>query len=170
MVINALRQKQPSSPKMLLCLWVGKTKHGFVQQGVEHYTQRITPYYPIQQQVVKTAAHSGRNITTVLKQESQSLLRFVQAKDWVIVLDEKGKQFTSIQFATQLNTWREQSAGKVVFIIGGAYGIHAQIKQRAQVGLSLSNMTLPHQLVRLMLLEQLYRCATINHNTPYHHP
>jgi 23S rRNA (pseudouridine1915-N3)-methyltransferase len=93
----------------------------------------------------------------------------LQAGERVVLLDERGKGLTSMQFAGQLGAWRDQGVRQVVFLIGGAYGVTDAIRERADLVLSLSAMTFPHQLVRLLFAEQLYRAFAILGGRPYHH-
>jgi 23S rRNA (pseudouridine1915-N3)-methyltransferase len=97
------------------------------------------------------------------------ILKYIQLSDKVILLDEKGKTYTSVQFSNFIQTQMNTSLKQLVFVIGGAYGFSDEMYQRADSLLSLSKMTLTHQMVRIVFLEQVYRAFTILNNEPYHH-
>ena len=101
--------------------------------------------------------------------ESERILAALKPGERVVVLDERGKALTSPAFAQQLGTWRDQGVRQVAFVIGGAYGMTDAVRDRADLVLALSAMIFPHQLVRVLFAEQLYRAATILHGSPYHH-
>jgi 23S rRNA (pseudouridine1915-N3)-methyltransferase len=105
----------------------------------------------------------------IKKQEAQTLLSSIGKDDFVVLLDERGKQFTSPQLATFIEQRANESTRQLVFIIGGAFGVDELITKRANHTWSLSNLVFPHHLVRLMLAEQLYRACTIIRNEKYHH-
>jgi 23S rRNA (pseudouridine1915-N3)-methyltransferase len=150
-------------------LWVGKTQRGFVQEGVEHYLRRIRGLMPAETVDVRPAAHSGRDPSHALRIEAESLARRIGEQDLVVVLDEHGTRVTSTQLAARLTQLREQGPSAITFIVGGAYGLEDSIKRRARLTLALSPLTLPHQLVRILLLEQVYRALTVSAGLPYHH-
>ena len=105
----------------------------------------------------------------ILAAESQSLLKQISSNDRLVLLDERGKSLTSPGLAEWVNRTRQLPVSSAVLVIGGAYGLGTEVKSRANEMLSLSPMTFPHQLVRILLLEQLYRAATILAGQPYHH-
>lgn len=150
----------------LRVLWVGRTDKGFPREGVAHYERRIRPLVPLECIEVKAADHSGRNRVQALAAEADALLRRLGAGDTVVLLDERGAQPTSRELAGWLDALEQ---GPMAFVIGGAYGVDPAVRRRARRVLSLSRLTLPHQLVRIVLLEQLYRALTIRAGHGYHH-
>jgi 23S rRNA (pseudouridine1915-N3)-methyltransferase len=101
--------------------------------------------------------------------EGERILAALRPVERVVALDERGKLLDSRQFAAQLGTWRDQGSRQVAFVVGGAYGLDPSVRERADLVLSLSPMTFPHQLVRLLFAEQLYRATAILQGSPYHH-
>lgn len=114
--------------------------------------------------------HAGLNEPERAKlAESDALLARIRPDDTVILLDERGEQWTSPEFARRLERWQVSTRRRLVFVIGGAYGVDQRVHDRAEAIWSLSKLVFPHQLVRVLLLEQLYRAYTINNGLPYHH-
>jgi 23S rRNA (pseudouridine1915-N3)-methyltransferase len=103
------------------------------------------------------------------QKEAELILAKISPSDFVVLLDENGKELDSVQFSKELNKWMNQSTPHVVFIIGGPYGFHACVYERANLKLSLSKLTFSHQMVRLFFTEQLYRAFSILRGEPYHH-
>jgi 23S rRNA (pseudouridine1915-N3)-methyltransferase len=103
------------------------------------------------------------------QKEAELILAKISNTDFVVLLDENGKEFSSVQFSNELNKWMNQSISKVVFVIGGPYGFDEQIYKRANLKISLSKLTFSHQMVRLFFTEQLYRAFSILKGEPYHH-
>jgi len=148
---------------------VGRTESGFIREGVDHYLKRLRPLLPVEWEELRAAGHSGRSMDQILAAESQSLLKQISSNDRLVLLDERGKSLTSPGLAEWVNRTRQLPVSSAVLVIGGAYGLGTEVKSRANEMLSLSPMTFPHQLVRILLLEQLYRAATILAGQPYHH-
>lgn len=148
-------------------LMVGRTGKGPVAELVDEYLGRLRHVVPVEEVVVP---EGGRGTPEQQRQrEAERLLAAVRPSDHVVALDERGKQLHSVAFAEQLAAWRDRGVRDVVFIIGGAYGLDASVRERAQLLLALSAMTFPHQLVRAIFAEQLYRGFTILQGSPYHH-
>jgi 23S rRNA (pseudouridine1915-N3)-methyltransferase len=103
-----------------------------------------------------------------MKEEASLLMSVASQCQAMVALDEQGKQLTSLQFAERIGSWRDSGLGKVAFVIGGADGLHSDILQKATLKLAFGSLTWPHQMVRLMLVEQLYRAHTILEGHPYH--
>ncbi len=101
--------------------------------------------------------------------EGKKILRLLGRDDYIVLLDERGKEFRSVEFAAWLQKLSQNSAKKIVFIVGGSWGFSDEIHEKADLKISLSKMTFPHQLVRLLFVEQLYRAFTIIKGEPYHH-
>ena len=104
-----------------------------------------------------------------MKKEGAIIIAKIQPSDYVILLDNKGQEFTSLRFADKLHSWQLSGKKRLVFVIGGAYGFSEDLNRIANGSLSLSKMTFSHQMVRLFFIEQLYRGYTILNNEPYHH-
>ena len=156
---------------MKIQLWsVGKAHESYVKEGTEDFTRRISKYYPVEWKIFPPARQTINTLESeVKKQEAQTLLSSITKDDYVILLDERGKQFTSPQLATFIEQRANESTRQLIFIIGGAFGVDKSIEKRANHTWSLSNLVFPHHLVRLMLAEQLYRACTIIRNEKYHH-
>jgi len=146
---------------------VGKNTRGPVQDAFDEYVQRLGRMATLEQVVVPEA---GRGDPAYQQRtEGERLLNVLKAGDRVVALDERGKALTSVGFANQLGKWRDQGVRQVVFIVGGPYGLSDAVRERADLVLALSAMTFPHQLVRLIFAEQLYRAFSILQGSPYHH-
>lgn len=147
--------------------WIGKTFQDFTQKGYTEFLKRIQKFTSIS--VVEIAEIKGQTQPKVIKsQEAEKILAKLKPDDFLILLDEKGKSFTSVEFAEFIQKKDNQAVKKLIFIIGGAYGFDERLYQRANDKISLSSMTFSHQLIRLIFMEQLYRAYTIIHNFPYH--
>jgi len=148
-------------------LLVGRSERGLVTDGVKHYLDRLARNLPVEQVVLPEA---GRGDPAYQQRtESERILTALKPGEKVVVLDERGAQLTSPQFAERLGKWRDQGVRQVAFVIGGAYGMTDAVRERADLVLALSAMTFPHQLVRVLFAEQLYRAMAILHGSPYHH-
>ncbi|MBM3403512.1 MAG: 23S rRNA (pseudouridine(1915)-N(3))-methyltransferase RlmH [Bacteroidetes bacterium] len=148
----------------------GKTSESYVRQGVEDYLARINRYVPVKLEVVQDLKNlQHQPIELIKKKESEKILEKIPADAIAVLLDERGKSFTSREFAgfiqKQLNSGKKQ----LIFIAGGSYGVDLALKNRADHILSLSEMTFSHELVRLVFTEQLYRAFSILRNEKYHH-
>ena len=148
----------------LIC--IGKTSEKYVAEGIGIYLDRIKHYCKFN--FVEMEAGKGDEIQ-IRKKESESLLKRVEEKDFLILLDEKGKESTSLQFAELFKHHQNISTKSLVFVIGGAYGFSEEVYKRANAKIALSKMTFPHQLVRVLFLEQVYRAFTILKGEKYHH-
>ncbi|MDX2471407.1 MAG: 23S rRNA (pseudouridine(1915)-N(3))-methyltransferase RlmH [SAR324 cluster bacterium] len=149
-------------------LFTGKTKDPWVIEGVKHYQKRIKPYAVVSEEVIKEAQRLGP--VAIKIDEAKRQLTAIKKSDFIILLDDKGKTQTSEGFAGLLLKWQEQGFRQFSFLIGGAYGVTEEVKNACNYSLSLSALTFPHQLVRLMLVEQTYRAFSILNNEKYHHP
>ncbi|OYP60213.1 23S rRNA (pseudouridine(1915)-N(3))-methyltransferase RlmH [Prevotella sp. P3-122] len=148
---------------------VGKTTNKHFIAAINDYLERIGHYMPFSVTVIPEL----RNAKSLSQQqqkdkEGEAILRLLQPSDTVVLLDERGKEPRSIELADWLQR-RQQTARRLVFIIGGPYGFSQQVYSRADSMLSLSRMTFSHQMVRLIFVEQLYRACTIIKGEPYHH-
>lgn len=147
----------------------GKTKDAFIREGLGLFRKRVERYAPFRIDTIPDLKNT-RNMTMqeVQEREGAQIMRRIKSGDFLILLDERGAQYTSIQFAEYLNSL-EGRVAHLVFVIGGPYGFGAAPYQRADARLSLSTLTFSHQLVRLIFMEQLYRAFTILKGEPYHH-
>ncbi len=148
-------------------LLVGRSERGLVTDGVELYLARLARTFNVDQVVLPEAGKGDPAYQQ--RVESERILMALKPGERVVVLDERGKHFTSPQFAERLGSWRDQGVRQVAFVIGGAYGMTDEVRGRADLLLALSAMTFPHQLVRVLFAEQLYRAAAILQGSPYHH-
>lgn len=148
---------------------VGKTKASYLQEGIAEYVKRIGRYAPFKMIVIPDLKVSKKTSAEIVKrQEGELILQKVKTSDYLVLLDEKGKTFTSEGFAKALNKL-EGMTGHVVFVVGGAYGFSEAVYEKAKKKIALSEMTFSHQMVRLIFTEQLYRAFTIQKGEPYHH-
>lgn len=153
-------------------LWyIGKTREDYIKQGMQLYSKRIGHYANYSTQEFKRFKKMGSLSPNQIKVKEEDLLMSkIEARDCIILLDERGKLFESVGFANKLETLKTQGHSKLIFIVGGAFGFGERIKQRANLIISLSKLTFPHELVRLIFLEQLYRAFTILNQEKYHNP
>lgn len=150
-------------------LVVGKTLKGFINDGVEEYVKRLKHYTNFSIEVIADVKNSASFSSQQLqKQEALLIEKHINHEDCVIILDEHGKQYKSMEFANMLQQKMNTSIKSIVFIVGGAYGFAEDIKKKYNNKISLSTMTFSHQMVRLFFVEQLYRAFTILNNEPYH--
>lgn len=156
---------------MKINLWtIGKAHEGYVKDGIEDFTNRISKYYPVEWKVLPPARQTTNSTEAdIKKQEAATVLQALQKDDYLVLLDERGKQLNSPALAKWLQQRANESTRNLVFLIGGAFGVDETIFTRAHYTWSLSNLVFPHQLVRLILAEQVYRACTINRNEKYHH-
>ena len=151
-------------------LLVGKTDQDYIQQGIKEYEKRVKHYLSFETIVIPAIKKSvALTPGEIMGREADLLLKNISPADYVILLDEKGKEFSSSGFSVFLNQRFSSGMKTLIFIIGGAYGVNEPVKKRANHILSLSPMTFSHQMVRLFFMEQLYRALTILNNESYHH-
>ena len=156
---------------MKIQLWVvGKTTQDFVEQGLTEFCGRIKHYLPFEMQVIPDIKDTkSLSPEQVKEKEGEGILKAIRPGDYIVLLDEQGRNFTSLQFAEYLERKILTVPKSLVFIIGGAYGFSPKVHKAAQEKIALSKMTFSHQLVRLIFAEQLYRAMTILNHLPYHH-
>ncbi len=149
---------------------VGKNHEPYVKEGIELFTKRISNYYPVEWNILPTPKNAAMlSEMDLKKKEGEMITGFLQKEDWLVLLDENGKMLSSEGLATFIQQRANESTKTIVFLIGGAYGVSDAVKQRANYTWSLSKLVFPHQLVRLILAEQVYRACSINRNEKYHH-
>ncbi|MBO6188005.1 MAG: 23S rRNA (pseudouridine(1915)-N(3))-methyltransferase RlmH [Prevotella sp.] len=152
-----------------ILLQVGKTVNKHFQAGINDYVERIGHYMPFEVVTIAELKNT-KNLTEQQQkqQEGELILRQLQASDTVVLLDEHGREYRSIEFARWLEQ-KQQTSRRLIFIIGGPYGFSNDVYARANEQLSLSKMTFSHQMIRLTFTEQVYRACTIIKGEPYHH-
>ena len=149
---------------------VGKTKEKYLLEGIYQYQRRIMNYIKFEIYEIPNIKNT-KNISNsdLMKKEGDLILNKIQNSDYLILLDEKEKMFSSSSFAKKIQSWMLSGKKTIVFVIGGAYGFSQDVYNRANEKISLSRLTFSHQMVRLFFVEQLYRGYTILNNEPYHH-
>lgn len=156
---------------MRVCLLViGKTDASYMREGIAEYEKRLVRYIPYEMKVLPDVKNA-RNLTESLQKEREGemLLEQFQAGDWVVLLDERGGQYSSVEFARHLEQKMLGGVKRLVFVVGGPYGFADKVYRRADERISLSRMTFSHQMVRMIFVEQIYRAMTILKGEPYHH-
>lgn len=151
----------------LVC--IGKTDDKEITTLIKYYQNRLPKHWNFEITEIPDVKNAKNLSPELLKKEEGKLfLNTVENSDFIILLDEKGKQFTSREFAGKINNWMNSSIKKISFFIGGAYGFSDEIYQRANEKMSLSKMTFTHQMIRLFFVEQIYRADQILQGKPYH--
>jgi 23S rRNA (pseudouridine1915-N3)-methyltransferase len=156
---------------MKISFWsIGKTNEAYVKHGVEEFTRRISKYFKVEWTIIPMPKNAGMMSEMDLKKkEGEMILGWLDKTDYLVALDERGKQFSSEGLAAFIQARANESVKNLVFVIGGAFGLDQAVLKRADNKWSLSTLTFPHQLVRLILSEQVYRACTILRNEKYHH-
>lgn len=148
---------------------VGRTAERLYSEGIADYESRIGHYMPFSIKVIPELRNNRSMSESVQKEkEGELILKTIENRDYVVLLDEHGQQFRSIGFARWISD-RQLAARPLTFVIGGPYGFSEAVYGRADFKISLSPMTFSHQMVRLIFVEQLYRACTIMRGEPYHH-
>lgn len=154
----------------IILLTVGKTDIGWVAEGLSSYVSRLRHYVPFEMlEIPELKNVSSLTRDQIKLREGELILKNVRPSDNVILLDERGKEYRSVEFARKLGEVMARGGRDMVFVIGGAYGFSQQVYERSDSMLSLSRMTFSHQMVRAVFVEQLYRAFTILKGEPYHH-
>ena len=152
-------------------IWsIGKENEPFIQDGLNYYFKKTRPWNPIDLVLIQTPKNKATtDIERTKQMEEELLLKKLQPHHYLILLDERGKMLNSIQWSQQFQQCMNTGVKTLVILIGGAFGVTDAIKSRANQCLSLSNLVFPHQMVRLITSEQVYRAFSILNNSPYHH-
>jgi 23S rRNA (pseudouridine1915-N3)-methyltransferase len=152
----------------IICL--GKTREGFIRDGIEKYLRYLQPYTPAEvRELREEKVRDLRDAPHVRQREAVKIAKALPPGAHVVALDERGKEFTSHEFAEFLNRLLERGTREMAFVIGGAMGLDETVTHRADTVLALSRWTLTHEMARLVLLEQLYRAFTIIKGKTYHY-
>ena len=156
---------------MKISFWsIGKANEAYVKSGIEDFTKRLSNYFPVQWNIIPVPKNAGMlSEIDLKKREGDMILGFLKEEDYLIALDERGKEMTSEGLASFLQQRANESSKNLVFLIGGAFGLEERVLKAAKLKWSLSQLTFPHQLVRLILAEQVYRACTILRNEKYQH-
>lgn len=149
-------------------IWVGKTQETYLKKGIEIYLAKLKHYVHIELLEIKPNSATQDDQNLIRLKESQKILSQIQPHETTIVLDEKGQQMPSVNLASWLEELKTNQHDRINFVIGGAFGIDKSLFQQSSL-LSFSAMTFTHQMIRLMLVEQVYRAFTIINSEPYHH-
>lgn len=156
---------------MVVEIWsLGKSNESFMEPAIVHYLQKVRPYNQVEL-IVLAPPKKGSSTSpeaTMLAEEG-IILKRLQAHHYLVLLDERGKSLSSTDWAAQFQQLMNHSTKTLVLLIGGAFGVSSGVQARAQQTWSLSRLVFPHQLVRLIVAEQVYRAFSILHNSPYHH-
>lgn len=147
---------------------LGKNKSGFLKKGIAEYEKRLGGFIKCKLEILPDVKLSKTNNIDIVKQkEAEIILANIRRRDYMIALDETGEQFSSVNFANFLS--KRIGLSDVVFVIGGVYGLDGLVRKRANKILSFSKFTFTHQMIRLLLFEQIYRAFTIINNKKYHY-
>ena len=150
---------------MIKIICVGKLKEKFYKDGVEEYLKRISKYTKIE--LIEVQDINNNNKDVILEQEKELILSKIKSKEYIITMEIEGNQLSSIELAKKIDNILLTNSN-ITFIIGGSYGLHEEVKKLSNYKLSFSKLTFPHQLFRIMLLEQIYRSYKILNNETYH--
>lgn len=156
---------------MKIQLWsIGKDNDPYIRDGIAVFQKRLQHYVDFELRLIPTIKQAASlSIPELKKQEARIITDLLQPQDYLVALDEHGKMMSTLQLADFLQQRTNAGTRQLVLLIGGAFGLDPAILQRAQLKLSLSSLTFPHQLVRLIITEQLYRAYSVLHNEKYHH-
>ena len=149
---------------------IGKTSIGYLKQGIDEYIKRLKHYVPFEIKYIDDIKNT-KNISEDQQKrtEGAKILSLLDKSDFVVLLDEHGKEYTSMQYSSYIQKRMLSGAKKVVFVIGGPYGFSQEVYDRENDKISFSKMTFNHEMIRLIFTEQLYRAYTIINHEPYHH-
>jgi len=149
---------------------IGKTDAQYFNDAIKEYIARLGHYISFEMQVIPDLKNTkSLNIIQQKEKEGELILKTIQSGDYLVLLDEHGKEFSSLQFSAYIEKKTHTISKRLVFVIGGPYGFSDSVYDKASEKISLSKMTFSHQMIRLIFVEQLYRAMTILNNEPYHH-
>ncbi|MBQ6477217.1 MAG: 23S rRNA (pseudouridine(1915)-N(3))-methyltransferase RlmH [Bacilli bacterium] len=150
---------------MIKLICIGNLKEIYLKEAVKEYEKRLSKYTKLE--IIELKDLSYDDESKVLYEEGQSILKHIDSKDYVITMEIEGENLSSEEFASKLDSIQINNSN-IVFVIGGSLGLSNEVKERSNYKLSFSKMTFPHQLFRIILLEQIYRAFKINNNESYH--
>jgi 23S rRNA (pseudouridine1915-N3)-methyltransferase len=148
-------------------VWIGKTKQAAIRSLIERYTERIGKFTRCEIIELRDRSDASSDLRKVIEKEGEELLASVRSDQFVVLLDERGQQLDSLQFAELIGRHQASGTKQMSFIIGGHAGVSEAVRKQAHFVLSLSPMTLTHELARVLLVEQVYRAFTILNDLPY---
>ena len=151
---------------MIKILCVGKLKEDYLTSGIKEYLKRLDAWEKVE--IIEVKEYLSSDIKKVIEVEGEYLLDKIDKNDFVITLEIEGKMLTSEDLASKIDQLYTYGNSNITFVIGGSYGLSNKVKSRSSLALSFSKFTFPHQLMRLILLEQIYRAFTINNHKEYH--
>jgi len=150
---------------MIKIICVGKIKEKFYKEAIEEYLKRLSKYTKIE--IIEVEDIASNNINLILEKEMENIKKYINEKDYVVTLEIEGKELSSLELSKKVEEVLIINSN-ITFIVGGSYGLDKVIKERSNYQLSFSKLTFPHQLFRVILLEQLYRSFKISKNESYH--
>ena len=150
---------------MITIICVGKIKEKYLTDAIKEYSKRISKYSKLN--IIEVSDIDKGSISEIIDKEGNDILKYIKDRDYVITMEIEGNRLSSIELAKKIDTVFNNYSN-IVFVIGGSYGLSDSIKSRSNYALSFSDLTFPHQLFRVMLLEQIYRVFKINNNETYH--
>jgi len=153
----------------ILLISIGDNEDKYLAAGFEVYAKRLQHYASFEAITIPSQKNKSNSKEAAMLAEAKEIEKKLSPSDLVLLLDEKGKEYSSVEFSKQVQKYLNMPGKKMVFIIGGPYGFADKIRKRAQQSISLSKMTFNHQMAKLFFLEQLYRAMTILKGEPYHH-
>jgi 23S rRNA (pseudouridine1915-N3)-methyltransferase len=148
-------------------VFIGKTTESYLNEGIATYLKRLVNYLPAE--ILTLPASTSKLREKIIEEESRLIISKIQPRDYVVLLDENGKDLTSRQLAAFIEKQMLSGTNRLLLITGGAYGVSDELKQKVHFTLSASKFTFTHQMIRLMITEQVYRAMTILRNESYHH-
>lgn len=151
---------------MIKILCVGKIKEDFFSKGINEYLKRLSAFSKVE--IIEIKEGNNKDITKTIETEGEYILEKISKDDYVITLEIEGQMIDSMKLANKINELYTYGKTNIVFIIGGSWGLSNKVKSRSNYALSFSKFTFPHQLMRLVLIEQIYRSFTIINNKEYH--
>ncbi len=148
-------------------IFLGKTKDAFLSDGISEYLKRLNRYANVKIKIIKSKKHQGSD-NLIKEKEGNLLLNNIEKLSYLVALDSQGKQFSSTGFSSLIDRWEQKGKKSITFVIGGPLGLSQEILKKADMQISLSQMTFTHDMVRLFLIEQIYRAYTIKAGEKYH--
>ncbi len=170
-IINSQQNSNKEKYKIvkIKVIGIGKSNSGFIESGMEEYRKRLKRYANFEEFYFPDVRGKGYSEAEIMRRESELFRKKIDKDSYVVLLDENGKSFTSLQFANFISKTTIEQNKTLTFLIGGPYGFDESLRQKTDLSISLSAMTFTHQMVRIFLYEQIYRAFTIIKGEPYHH-
>ena len=154
----------------ILLLTIGNTDKQYMREGIDDYVKRLSFYLPFEMKVIPDIKNRSSYSTELQKEkEGQLILNQISSGDYLVLLDEHGNEYSSLEFSKWIEKKMIAGTRQLVFVIGGPYGFSNTVYQRSDIKISMSKMTFSHQMARMIFVEQIYRAMTIIKNEPYHH-